>query len=243
MAFFLPLAIALLGSVSAMAAPTVINLDVVQGRAAFDAAVRAQGGVVQLQPLDNLDEAASSWTFDALTVRVTNGRRRFIDDDYAQLRAQGDPAALSGQAIGLSPEHPVADWGLTFDFDAPVNAFGLEVGDWGTCCWASSLWIAFDGGATREVATAWSVADNPGFAASGRFTSFVGAFDTGGRFGRVSFWGDGLGEYLVAGGTLRFAALPPAGAAVVQGAPVSEPPVGALAAVSLLVLGLHRRRR
>lgn len=243
MALFLSLVAALFGCASALAAPTVINLDVVQGRSAFDAAVQAQGGTVQLQPLADLDEEASSWTFDALTVRVTNGRRRFVDDDYAQLRAQGDPAALSGQAIGLSPERPVADWGLSFDFAAPVNAFGLEVGDWGTCCWASSLWIAFDGGATREVATAWSAADNPGFSASGRFTSFVGAFDAGGRFSRVSFWGDGLGEYLVAGGTLRFAALPLAQALDAHGASVPEPATAALVVVPLLALGLRRRRR
>ena len=103
----------------------------------------------------------------------------------------------TGWALGLVPNAPVTASGLTFRFHQPVNAFGIEIGDWATCCFASSLYIAFDGGATRLVATARSASDNPGMASYGQNTNFIGAIDTGGQFQQVTLYGDGVGEYLV----------------------------------------------
>lgn len=211
------------------AAPILINQDLLQGVATFDAAVAASGSGLRTQALNNLQEGVSVWAFDDFRISASNGATRFVEDDYAGLRERGLPGALSGWAIGLSVNEPAPSWGLTFDFDQPVNAFGLEVGDWGTCCWASRLFIAFDGGATREVATAWDGDDNPGLAAYGRYTSFVGAFDTRGSFHRVSFYGAGVGEYMVGGGTIRYALLPvqtdddPGGAGQAVAEPASVP--------------------
>ena len=39
------------------------------------------------------------------------------------------------------------------------------------------------------------------------FEIFVAAFDDSGEFTEVSFWGNGIGEVLVAGGQLRYALL------------------------------------
>jgi hypothetical protein len=201
-------AVLALAAQAAAAAPTLINADLVSGIAAFDAAVTATGSAVGTQGLRDLQEGATRWSFADFSISASDGTPRFIEDDYAGLRGAGAAGALSGWAIGLSVNEPARSWGLTFEFHRPVNAFGLEVGDWGTCCYASSLFISFDGGATREVATAWDGDDNPGFSAYGRYTNFVGAFDTSGSFRRVSFYGAGIGEYMVGGGTIRYGLLP-----------------------------------
>ena len=193
---------------SAAAAPTLINQDVESGAASFDRIVAESGSRLGLQPMRWLREGVARWEFVDFTITSTNGWARFVEDDYMALREHGVRGALSGWAIGLSVNDPPEDWGLTFEFREPVNAFGLEVGDWATCCHPSALYIAFDGGARREVATAYRATDNPGFVTYGQFTSFVGAFDTGGSYTRVSFYGAGIGEYMVGGGTIRYASLP-----------------------------------
>lgn len=229
------------------AAPSLINQDLVTGIATFDAAVNDAGTPLRTQPLRNLQEGVTRWTFDDFTISASDGTPRFIEDDYAGLRERGLPGALSGWAIGLSVNEPAPLWGLTFDFRQPVNAFGLEVGDWGTCCWSSSLFIAFDGGATQEVGTALSFNDNPGVAAYGRFTNFVGAFDTSGSFSRVSFYGAGVGEYMVGGGTIRYARLPESvDLHTDTRQTVPEPaaaPLALLAVAALWAVGHHARRR
>ena len=192
----------------ARALPTVINADVETGRVLFDAAVAEGGGSLRTQGLRLLRDGAAVFDFDDFTISASNGVGRFVEDDYMDLRAHGHRGALSGWAIGLSVNDPADAWGLTFSFDHPVNAFGLELGDWATCCYPSGLNIAFDGGATRRVAVATQAGDNPGVAAYGQFTNFVGAFDTSGSFTRVTLYGDGVGEVLVGGGTIRYATLP-----------------------------------
>ena len=54
------------------------------------------------------------------------------------------------------------------------------------------------------MATADDASDNPGYAAGDGYLNFVGAFDSSNTFSSVSFYGDGAGEYLVAGGTIRY---------------------------------------
>ncbi len=172
--------------------------------------------------------SASSWARTGYTINSTDASMRPIDSSYL----------ASGDAIGINPASPAASSGLTFDFVSPVNAFGLEVGDWATCCFPSSLYISFDGGATRLVATAIADADNPGAAAGLGYLNFVGAIDTTNTFNKVTFYGDGFGEYLVAGGTIRYATL---GIGSVPSVP--EPETYAMLLAGLSLVGFATRRR
>lgn len=161
---------------------------------------------------------------------------------------------MSGQVITINPggggSNPRTDpmdyfnSSITFTFDTPVNAVGFEVGDWATCCFApiTDLFISFDGGAPILVASASSLSD-------GLFPSqdnqnidvteiFVAAFDDTGDFTSVSFWGNGNGEFLVAGGQVRYALLD-------QGSlpGVPEPATLALFGLGIAGLGFARKKK
>jgi len=74
---------------------------------------------------------------------------------------------------------------------------------------------------------------------------FVGAIDDSGTFTTVEFWGDGFGEYLLAGGALRYAlvglgSLPPANGGLPPVGVPAPAPLGLLA-VGLVGLALARR--
>lgn len=171
--------------------------------AAFDNTVSSNGGTVTLDTLSNLG-AGNSWVRNGYTISSTDGSFRSIDSGYLPVGTNASGSTIGGDAIGIDPDSPFPSSGLTFSFANPINAFGLEIGDWATCCYPSSLYIAFDGGATRLVATANGSDDNPGIPAGQGFYNFVGAIDSSSTFKTVSFYGDGAGEFLVAGGTIRY---------------------------------------
>lgn len=218
---------------STHAAPVIYNNTIPAGTAAFDATVTGAGGTVVTDTLANL-ASDNTWVRTGYTITSTDGSTRPIDPLYS---SNGN--TLSGNAIGIDPAAPAAGSGLTFTFNTGVNAFGLEVGDWATCCYLpSSLYISFDGGATRTVASAFTAADNPGSAAGLGFLNFVGAIDTTNTFKTVSFYGDGFGEYLVAGGTIRYATLD------IGSVPdVPEPETYAMLLSGLGLIGFAARRR
>ncbi|MGB4812181.1 MAG: PEP-CTERM sorting domain-containing protein [Methylophilaceae bacterium] len=221
---------------TANAAPVIYNNTIPAGTAAFDATVVGAGGAVVTDTLSGLSDG-TTWARTGYTISSTDGSSRFIDPSYA---SSGN--TLSGNAIGINPASPASGSGLTFTFNTGVNAFGLEIGDWATCCYLpSSLYISFDGGATRTVASATSENDNPGISAGLGYLNFVGAIDTTNTFNKVTFYGDGFGEYLVAGGTIRYASLDIGSVPAIPAVP--EPETYAMLLAGLSLVGFAARRK
>ncbi|GAA0301443.1 VPLPA-CTERM sorting domain-containing protein [Rhodovulum strictum] len=209
------------------------------GRTSFDSTVTAAGGTVVSDTWAGLSGGTSIDRGDYTITR--NGGGSFWVSSYG---------SMSGQTVDISPARNDGGWwdasgrtdpmdyynaGVTLTFSSAINSIGFEVGDWATCCYdpVTELFISFDDGAPIKVASAttWSQGlfpsqTNP---ASSVYEIFVAAFDDSGEFTKVSFWGNGLGEYLVFGGQVRYALLD-------EG---SLPPIGdvPLPASSLLLLG------
>lgn len=149
---------------------------------------------------------------------------------------------MTGQVLNINPvgsgTNPInyPSSGIKFTFTTAFNSFGFEVGDWGTCCQPSALHISFDEGAPIQVGLSDTFRDVFfGNAAE----VFVAAFDDSGTFSKVQFWGDVVGELLVAGGTIRYATLD-------QGTlPRAVPEPDTLAPLSMAMAGLMvvKRRR
>lgn len=249
--------IALLVSGTAMSAPVVYNLSL-NNIPTFDGIITGTGATVVTSQVVNGQNTYGYTDKDGnpATVSVTRpgGAAPTMSSGYTS-----SGQALSGAVWNINPgssgSDPIPGFnsGLTFTFSSPVNAFGFEIGDWATCCMTGSrpaniqatygvpalgsgLWIAFDGGAATLPANALSSSDNPGVVAQNSFTNFIGAIDSSGFFSSVTFFGDGFGEFLVAGGTLRFASVPQGS---VGGVP--EPATLALMGIGLLGMGYRRK--
>ncbi|MCS6945975.1 MAG: PEP-CTERM sorting domain-containing protein [Sutterellaceae bacterium] len=257
----------LLTPISALSAPVIYNLSL-PNISVFDNAITSTGAAVFTAPVSAgqhvytyIDANGNPAT---VTVTYTGSGSPAVPGGTYSSGAFSLSGAVwnispfaspAGGGVGGKADIPGYNSGLTFTFSSPVNAFGFEIGDWATCCYGnvrpaavqsdygvpatgSGLWIAFDGGAATLPANALNATDNPGFASSGSFTNFIGAIDSSGFFSKVTFWGDGFGEYLVAGGTLRFASVPKGSI----GGTVPEPATLALLGVGLVVAAVTRRR-
>jgi MYXO-CTERM domain-containing protein len=245
------------GAAQASAAPFIVNTSLANIGSAFDAVITATGASVVTAQVVNGQNVYNYIDIDGNPATVTVTRPGGAAVNPSGGYSSGG-VSLSGSVWNINPASNAADpipgfnSGLTFTFSSPVNAFGFEIGDWATCCFTntrplaiqqqygvpaqgSGLWIAFDGGAATLPANALSQNDNPGFPPS--FTNFIGAIDDTGFFSSVTFFGDGFGEFLVAGGTLRFASVPEG--SVTPGVP--EP--GLLSLLGLGALAVLRRRR
>ena len=154
----------------------------------------------------------------------------------------GGVVDISPSGPGTIPRSNSLDYrnsGITFNFVNPVNALGFEVGDWATCCQPSNLYIQF--GSNTPILLGSSVTGGDQFLTNGGAGVFVAAFDDSDTFSQVTFWGDGVGEFLVAGGTVRYAALqrgslPPTGA-------VPEPATWAMMLLGFFGIGASMRTR
>ena len=161
-------------------------------------------------------------------------------------------SSLSGQAVNFNPDtqaaggpniyggyHPGIEYGLTFKFDHPINAFGLEY-----------QVEAHNGNPEPARASFYfSLDDGPGQLVVGPVTpdstdraSFVGILDAAKSFSTITFYTDGPrgndGELLAfynayAGGTISYASL----------APVPEVPATWMLSAGLGWLVWRSRRR
>lgn len=221
-------------AVTASAVPVTFFDTVANGTSQFDSTVVRTGASVATQNLSGLSRG-SSFNFADFRITTTDGTRTGI--------RSASRNNSSGQMIDIDPTsiNPELS-GITFTFTNAINALGFEVGDWGTCCTPSSLFISFDGGSTQNVGTITDYStDNPTVAAgggSGNDTVFVGAIDDTSTFTTVTFYGDGVGEILTAGGTIRYSA--------VEIGSVNAVPVPAalpLMASALGMFGISRRKK
>jgi hypothetical protein len=231
----------------ALAAATTANATIVTvfddfdgGIANFNSTVTTAGSTVSTIVLT---PGASGNPLDLGDVAITrnNGGGVFVGGAY-NLFGAVPSRSTSGGTININPSGTgpglgAKSSGVTFTFDSGINAFGFEVGDWGTCCQPSDLYIQF--GTNTPILVGESNAFGDVFLTNGGAGVFVAALDDTDTFTQVSFWGDGFGEFLVIGGTLRYATLD--GGTLPPGVP--EPASWAMLIAGFGLTGAAMRRR
>jgi len=178
---------------SAQAAPVTFFDTISNGQNQYESTVTSNGGTFNTLTLSGLT-SGSSWDMGDFT--ITAGSNRSISSSGAN--------GLSGQSIsGFNFDSSF----LTFTFDNPINGFGFELGDWGTCCYPSSVFLSFDGGNRNTIGTMTQGSDNPNHGNPGYSSGqgvFIGAIDDSGLFNSITFSANQSGDFFRAGGTIYY---------------------------------------
>lgn len=222
-------------AVPAQAATYAVFDDFDGGIATFNSVVAGTGATASTLSL----VAGTNGAYTDFSITRPNGGAVNVSSPY-QLFNSSPSRFTSGGVVDISPSGAsrgigAKNSGLTFTFANPINALGFEVGDWATCCQPSDLYIQFGNNTPILLGQSTSFGDQ--FLTNGGAGVFVGAFDNSGTFTTVSFWGDGFGEFLVAGGTIRYANI---GSGPLPGVP--EPTTWALLILGFGAIGAAMRR-
>jgi outer membrane autotransporter protein len=196
----------------AMATTATFFDSIFEGRATFDQRVTAAGGTINTDLLSSLTSNAASWVRNDFTITSGDGANRTTrTSSFATIQGPNGTFS-SGNSIRMVADNTDPQGsGLVFTFNAPVNAFALELEGWATCCFPSALFMAFDGGTPILVGSANQNADNPGMARYGQVLTFVAAINDSGTFTTVAFYGAASGDAMWGGGTIRYAVVPAGG--------------------------------